>query len=151
MIFSTSTTCWNSRINRTAGGSEGLRDLVSWNPPSRSQWPASAASFCITTFSGWQRPFTFHSCRPPFVDGNKRTGLLAMLAFLDLNGYAIVQPFHALVDITLSVASGSMSKAQVVSYSATARLSPISHADVIANTQRSAQWPRRSNLNVPVH
>jgi death on curing protein len=49
----------------------------------------------------------------PFVDGNKRTALVAMLTFLDANGYSLLQPFHMLVDITLAVASGSMSKAQV--------------------------------------
>ena len=48
----------------------------------------------------------------PFVDGNKRTGLAAMLVFLELNEYSVDES-HALVDITLAVASGSMSKAQV--------------------------------------
>jgi death on curing protein len=48
----------------------------------------------------------------PFVDGNKRTGLAAMLMFLELNEYSVDES-HALVDITLAVASGSMSKAQV--------------------------------------
>ncbi len=49
----------------------------------------------------------------PFVDGNKRTGLAAMLMFLELNGYSVDESTHSLVDITLSVASGSMSKAHV--------------------------------------
>jgi death on curing protein len=48
----------------------------------------------------------------PFVDGNKRTGLAAMLMFLELNEYSVDES-HELVDITLAVASGSMSKAQV--------------------------------------
>ena len=48
----------------------------------------------------------------PFVDGNKRTGLAAMLTVLELNEYSVDES-HALVDITLAVASGSMSKAQV--------------------------------------
>ena len=49
----------------------------------------------------------------PFVDGNKRTGLMAMLVFLELNGYSVEHPRHILVDITLEVAAGSVSKAQV--------------------------------------
>ncbi len=49
----------------------------------------------------------------PFIDGNKRTGLAAMLMFLELNGYSFEEPRHMLVEITLAVASGSMSKAQV--------------------------------------
>jgi death on curing protein len=49
----------------------------------------------------------------PFVDGNKRTGLAAMLMFLELNGYSVDESTRALVDLTLAVASGLMSKAQV--------------------------------------
>jgi death on curing protein len=49
----------------------------------------------------------------PSVDGNKRTGLAAALLFLELNGYSVAHPYHRLVDITLDVAAGSASKAQV--------------------------------------
>ncbi len=46
----------------------------------------------------------------PFVDGNKRTALLAALTFLDLNGCPISRPYQSLVDITLGVAAGSIGK-----------------------------------------
>jgi death-on-curing protein len=49
----------------------------------------------------------------PFVDGNKRIGLAAMLIFLELNGYPFDDPSRVFVDITLAVASGMMSKAEV--------------------------------------
>jgi death on curing protein len=34
----------------------------------------------------------------PFVDGNKRTGLLAALVFLDLNGIVVTDPGGRLYD-----------------------------------------------------
>jgi death-on-curing protein len=49
----------------------------------------------------------------PFVDGNKRTGLVAMLAFLGLNGRRLVAADDELTDLVLGVAAGRMSKADV--------------------------------------
>jgi death-on-curing protein len=54
--------------------------------------------------------YLFHIVRNhPFVDGNKRTGYIAALAFLELNG--IAAPFaEELYEITMSVADGSLGK-----------------------------------------
>ena len=46
----------------------------------------------------------------PFVDGNKRTGLVAALVFLDLNGIEIEAPKGSLHDLTMSVAMGRAGK-----------------------------------------
>ena len=46
----------------------------------------------------------------PFVDGNKRTGLLAMLVFLDLNGITIEHSTDEMFDLTLAVAEGRLDK-----------------------------------------
>jgi death on curing protein len=96
------------------GGSEGLRD---------SGLLESAIAQPMAQFGGqflhedlFEMAAALHFSlvmNHPFVDGNKRTALMALLAFLDLNGYSILEPFHGLVDITLSVASGSMSKTQL--------------------------------------
>jgi prophage maintenance system killer protein len=47
------------------------------------------------------------------LTATNETGLAAMLVFLELNGYSVEEPRHMLVDITLAVAAGSMSKAEV--------------------------------------
>jgi len=52
----------------------------------------------------------------PFVDGNKRTGAVAALLFLDLNGVEIVAPRGALYDITIAVATGLGSKPEVAEF-----------------------------------
>ena len=49
----------------------------------------------------------------PFVDGNKRAGLLSALTFLGLNGVLIVQGSEALYELTMGVASGQIDKAAV--------------------------------------
>ena len=44
----------------------------------------------------------------PFIDGNKRIGIHAMLVFLALNGVEIDCTQEELIDVGLSLASGSM-------------------------------------------
>jgi death on curing protein len=46
----------------------------------------------------------------PVLDGNKRTGLLAALVFLDLNGITIDHDSDALYDLTMGVAEGRLKK-----------------------------------------
>jgi death-on-curing protein len=52
----------------------------------------------------------------PFVDGNKRTGAVAALLFLDLNGIEISAPRGALYDITIAVATGVSAKPEVAEF-----------------------------------
>jgi death-on-curing protein len=49
----------------------------------------------------------------PFVDGNKRTGLVAMLVFLGLNGRRLEASSDELTTVVLGVADGRLSKADV--------------------------------------
>lgn len=44
----------------------------------------------------------------PFVDGNKRIGILAMLVFLELNGVSISCTDQEVVEIGLTLAAGEM-------------------------------------------
>ena len=58
--------------------------------------------------------YLFHLVKNhPFVDGNKRTGLVAMLAFLGLNSLRLDATEDELVELVLGVASGQVSKAEV--------------------------------------
>ena len=49
----------------------------------------------------------------PFVDGNKRVGLLAALVFLDLNGQSIATADGRLYGMTMRAAAGSADKAAI--------------------------------------
>jgi death-on-curing protein len=53
-------------------------------------------------------------CNHPFVDGNKRTGLLAALVFLDTNGITLDHSSEELYSLTMAVAEGSTTKEEVV-------------------------------------
>ncbi len=91
------------------GGSDGIRDagLLS-----------SSAEAPFQTFDGTDLyPTIFQKAarlayslinNHPFIDGNKRTGLHAMLVFLTLNGIELSYTQNELIDIGLALASGKM-------------------------------------------
>jgi death-on-curing protein len=55
--------------------------------------------------------YAFHLAQnQPFLDGNKRTGLLAAIVFLDLNGIAVADPEGRLYDAMISIAERRMDK-----------------------------------------
>jgi death-on-curing protein len=88
----------------TYGGSHGLRDLALFE---------SAIMRPQTTFGGKDLyPSIFekaavlmHSLimNHPFVDGNKRTGTVSALVFLEINRFRIAVDQNELVDISLEV------------------------------------------------
>ena len=48
----------------------------------------------------------------PFTDGNKRTAVVAMLAFLDLNGYLFDQPDDEITEMFVQVAAGAVQQGE---------------------------------------
>lgn len=44
-------------------------------------------------------------CNHPFGDGNKRTGMVAALTFLDANGVTVEPPWEGLVQLALDIAT----------------------------------------------
>lgn len=49
----------------------------------------------------------------PFIDGNKRTGLLAAQVFLHLNGIPLLHESEAFYSLTMGVAEGRVGKSEV--------------------------------------
>ena len=52
----------------------------------------------------------------PFLDGNKRAGVVTALVFLDLNGVEINAPKGSIYDLTMSVASGKADKPRIAAF-----------------------------------
>ena len=96
------------------GGAGGVRDLALL---------MSALALPQATFDGRDlhatieekaAAYLFHIAQnPPFVDGNKRVALATALVFLWLNERVIGATEDDVVDLTLGVASGHRSKAEV--------------------------------------
>jgi len=104
-------------IIEESGGSPGLRDLGALesavaqprmtfdNEDLYSTVEEKAAALCFSLVSNH-----------PFVDGNKRLGHAAMETFLLLNGLEIVAPVDEAEQLMLALASGTMSRQQLVQW-----------------------------------
>lgn len=69
-------------------------------------------------YRGVQAPaYGFHVAQNhPFVDGNKRAALAAMLVFLEINGHSLRVPQEDLYAMMISLASGRLSKAGLTAW-----------------------------------
>ncbi len=93
------------------GGEHGLRDislLESAVAQAQATYDGAYLNHDITEMAG---AYLFHIVQNhPFVDGNKRSGAVASLVFLDWNSVEVKPDNNGLVEITLAIATGRASK-----------------------------------------
>lgn len=102
---------------RRYGGLSGIRDHGLLD---------SALAQPVATFDGeyihkdifqMAAAYGYYLCRNhPFVDGNKRTALVAMYLFLFVNGYQLIADKKSLYAIVMGVADGSIDKQQLADF-----------------------------------
>lgn len=101
---------------REHGGSHGLRDrglLQSAVARPRNVWSYDPEAD-LATLAG---ALAFGLIRNhPFVDGNKRVGLMAAYAFLLLNGYELDAPEPEAVLVIRDIASGELGERELVAW-----------------------------------
>ena len=98
---------------RRYGGSLGVRDMGLLESALAVPQASFGGTWLHDGLAAMAAAYLFHIVRNhPFIDGNKRTGLMATLVFLGLNGLALEAGEDALTDLVLGVASGQVSKAE---------------------------------------
>ena len=99
---------------RRYGGRAGVRDLELLRSALATPEATYAGDYLHTDLFEMAAAYLFHIIRNhPFVDGNKRTGLMAALAFLGLNGLELQAEPDSLVAVVMGVAAGEVGKAEV--------------------------------------
>ena len=99
---------------RRYGGRAGARDLELLRSALATPEATYAGDYLHTDLFEMAAAYLFHIIRNhPFVDGNKRTGLMAALAFLGLNGLELQAEPDSLVAVVMGVAAGEVGKAEV--------------------------------------
>jgi len=105
-----------SRIARY-GGRLGLRDLGLLESALAVPAATFGGQFLHGNLGEMAAGYLFHHVKNhPFIDGNKRTGLAAAIAFLGLNGSELHADPDELADLVLGVAAGNVSKSAVASF-----------------------------------
>ena len=99
------------------GGSPGIRDSGLLDAAVAMPMQTFGGEYLHPDIPAMAAAYHFHICQAhAYVDGNKRTAVLAALAFLAANGVATLPPADELEDATLAVASGTMSKEEVTAW-----------------------------------
>jgi death-on-curing protein len=93
------------------GGSPGIRDRGLLESAVAMPRATAGGEYAHQDLFSMAAAYSFHIAQnQPFVDGNKRTGLLAALVFLDLNGIVIRDPGGALYEAMIAIAERRMDK-----------------------------------------
>ena len=93
------------------GGHQGVRDVGLLESAVAQPQAALGGAYAHEFPFEMAAAYMFHIVRNhPFLDGNKRTGLIAALTFLDLNGIEIDAPAGSLCELTIAVATGQADK-----------------------------------------
>jgi death-on-curing protein len=93
------------------GGSAGIRDRGLLESAVAMPRATAGGEFAHEDVFAMAAAYAFHIAQnQPFVDGNKRTGLLAAIVFLDLNGVRIADPDGRLYDAMIGIAERRLDK-----------------------------------------
>jgi death on curing protein len=93
------------------GGSSGMRDQGLLESALAQPMATFAGEYVHADLFAMAAAYMFHIVsNHPFVDGNKRTGLLSALVFLDQNGVSIFEFTDELYELTMQVAQGRANK-----------------------------------------
>ncbi len=98
------------------GGAPGIRDVGLLDSAIAMPQQRWAGTVLHPGLAAKAAAYLYHiTANHAFIDGNKRTGALAALVFLDLNGIVVndLPLQEELERVTLEVASGSMSKEEL--------------------------------------
>ena len=98
------------------GGAAGVRDAGLLESAVAVPRASAAGEFAHEDLFAMAAAYAFHIAQnQPFLDGNKRTGLLAALVFLDLNGIEIADPEGKLYDAMIALAERRLDKVGLAS------------------------------------
>jgi death-on-curing protein len=93
------------------GGATGIRDQGLLESAVAMPQASFGEAYLHEDLAHMAAAYAFHIAQnQPFLDGNKRTGLVAALVFLDLNGVTVLDPRERLYDAMIAIAERQMDK-----------------------------------------
>jgi death on curing protein len=96
------------------GGISGIRDQRLLESAVAMPQASFGGEYLHTDLFHMAAAYAFHLAEnQPFLDGNKRTALMAALVFLDLNGYFVIDPSERLYDAMIAIANRQCEKEQL--------------------------------------
>ncbi|GHV07164.1 death-on-curing protein [Spirochaetia bacterium] len=107
----------HSALIAETGGLDGVRDMNLLDGSVNSPYHTFGGQNLYPTIQAMAAHLAFSLVKNhPFLDGNKRIGVLAMLVFLDVNGIPVHCSNEELIKLGLELAEGSMDEAAVIDW-----------------------------------
>jgi death-on-curing protein len=104
-------------IMATFGGAPGIRDQGLLESALAQPQMTIFGQYAHQDIFDMASAYCFHIIKNhPFTDGNKRTGLLLSLTFLDINDIPIQRTFDELYHLAIAVANSSMNKKDIAKF-----------------------------------
>ncbi len=98
----------------TYGGSAGERDQGAFESAILTPQATFGGEFLHASVPAMAAAYLFHLCQNhAFIDGNKRVAAESALVFLGINGWRLVVGREDYYTLVLTVASGTMGKAEL--------------------------------------
>ena len=99
------------------GGRGGVRDLGLLQSALAAPQAGTISGYLHSDLIDMASAYVYHIVRNhPFVDGNKRTGALAAVVFLALNGIGLDTPLQDFEKLVLGVAAGTVPRTRVAEF-----------------------------------
>ncbi len=96
------------------GGSHGLRDPGMLQSAVAMPEAGFGGTYLHADMFEMAAAYLFHIVmNHPFIDGNKRAGFVAAVAFLDLNGFQLMMHQADAYDLVIGVCEGTVTKKQL--------------------------------------
>jgi death-on-curing protein len=93
------------------GGTLGIRSREALESAVATPRAGFGGEFLHPTLWHMAAAYAFHIAEnQPFLDGNKRTAIVAAITFLDLNGFLVVDPDERLYDAMMAIAARGLDK-----------------------------------------
>jgi len=107
----------HSELIIQTGGLDGVRDTNMLDASVNSPFHTFGEQYLYPTIQAMAAHLAFSLIKNhPFIDGNKRIGVLSMLVFLEINGLPVTCTDDELVTIGLGLAEGSIDEANLIEW-----------------------------------
>ena len=102
---------------RETGGMDGIRDENLLNLAVNAPFQTFGGEYLYKTLEAKAAHLGYSLIKNhPFVDGNKRIGMLAMMVFLELNGAGLTCSDQDIIETGLKLATGEMDDKQLLGW-----------------------------------
>jgi len=107
----------HSELVAQSGGLDGVRDTKMLDASVNSPFHTFGGQYLYPTLQAMAAHLAFSLIKNhPFLDGNKRIGILSMLVFLEINNLPITCTDDELVSLGMGLADSSISELDMIDW-----------------------------------